>query len=95
MTTRATPPFDRVLVANRGEIAVRVMRTLRELACTSIAIYSDVDRDGTSTALCLQGVHAPSLLGADMNTTPLHIPSWCARRTSPGVGAPQAHAGYT
>jgi acetyl-CoA carboxylase biotin carboxylase subunit len=55
----STPPFRRLLVANRGEIALRVVRACRELGISPIAVHSEVDAD----ALHVRAADRSELIG--------------------------------
>ncbi|AKN61230.1 MULTISPECIES: acetyl-CoA carboxylase biotin carboxylase subunit [unclassified Synechococcus] len=82
-------PIGKVLIANRGEIALRILRSCRELGISTVAVYSTVDRNALHVQLADEAVcvgEGPS------NKSYLNIPNILAAATSRGVDA--IHPGY-
>ena len=81
--------FTRVLVANRGEIAVRVIRALRELGIESVAVYSTADAEALHVRLADRAVRiGPPPVGQSY----LSIPAIVSAATTTGCEA--VHPGY-
>jgi acetyl-CoA carboxylase, biotin carboxylase subunit len=81
--------FEKVLIANRGEIALRVARACRELGVPSVAVYSSADKESAVVKFADEAVHiGPPAVGKSY----LHIPNiiGAAQKT----GADAIHPGY-
>jgi acetyl-CoA carboxylase biotin carboxylase subunit len=81
--------FERVLIANRGEVAVRIIRACRELGVETVAVYSTADRESLHVRLADRAVHIGPPLSADSY---LRIPSLVAAATTTECDA--VHPGW-
>ena len=65
--------FEKILIANRGEIACRVIKSARKMGIATVAVYSDADRDALHVQMADEAVHigaspsAESYLVADQS----------------------------
>ncbi len=86
---KARRMFRRVLIANRGEVAVRLVRACHELGIEAVAVYSTADRDSLHVHLADEAVHLGPPPAAESY---LNIPSLVAAATTTGCEA--VHPGW-
>src|SRR5690606_2943540 len=83
------PMFDKILIANRGEIACRVIRTARRMGIATVAVYSDADRRSLHVEMADEAVHiGPSPVGESYLVAERII------EAAKATGAQAIHPGY-
>jgi propionyl-CoA carboxylase alpha chain len=81
--------FEKILIANRGEIACRVIKSARKMGIKTVAVYSDADRDARHVTLADESVHIGPAPSRDSYLQADKIIAACKR-----TGAQAVHPGY-
>ncbi|MCG8427676.1 MAG: ATP-grasp domain-containing protein, partial [Chromatiales bacterium] len=81
--------FEKILIANRGEIACRVMKTARKMGIKTVAVYSDADRDALHVQMADEAVHIGASASAESYLVMDRIIQACK-----DTGAQAVHPGY-
>lgn len=81
--------FEKILIANRGEIACRVMRTATKMGIKTVAVYSDADKDAMHVQMADEAVHIGASPSADSYLVMERIIQACK-----DTGAQAVHPGY-
>jgi propionyl-CoA carboxylase alpha chain len=81
--------FKKILIANRGEIAVRIARTAKQMGIKTVAVYSDADKYGRHVQMCDEAVYIGASPAKESYLVIDKIVSACRR-----IGADAVHPGY-
>src|SRR4051812_49454074 len=81
--------FKRILIANRGEIACRIIKTARKMGISTVAVYSDADRDALHVEIADEAVHIGPPAASESYLKMDAIIDACRK-----TGAEAVHPGY-